>query len=101
MTTQPGATNTTPHRTVSGWAPTDKTIHRTFRTGSFQRGLSFITALAVAAEAAGHHPDIIFTFPTVIVTLTTHDEQRVTSKDLALAEQINQIWDTGQFSSAT
>ena len=82
-------------RIPAGWAPTDATIHRTFPTRSFVRGVEFITAIKDVAEAANHHPDIILTFPAVIVTLTTHDEGMVTAKDIALAQQINEIWETG------
>lgn len=77
----------------AGWQPTDKTIHRTFRTKSFVRGVDFVTAIRDLAEAAGHHPDIILTYPAVIVTLTTHDEGRVTDKDIALATAIGRVWD--------
>ncbi len=83
-----------PHRqVVSGWQPTDKTIHRTFLTGSFSRGVTFVNAIAKLADAVNHHPDIILTYPTVIVTLTTHDEGLVTLKDIVLAEQINRRWE--------
>ena len=75
-----------------GWQPTEKTIHRSFPTRSFVRGVEFISGIRDLAEAANHHPDIILTFPTVIVTLTTHDESRVTSKDLALAVEIDRFW---------
>lgn len=77
----------------AGWAPTEKTIHRTFKTNSFDRGVAFINAIKDLAEGVNHHPDIILTFPAVIVTLTTHDEETVTMKDIALAEQINRVWD--------
>lgn len=76
-----------------GWQPTDKTIHRTFKTNNFVRGVEFITAIKDLAEAVNHHPDIILSFPAVIVTLTTHDEGMVTMKDIALAVQINRLWD--------
>lgn len=81
------------NRTPADWQATDKTIHRTFKTKSFSRGVEFITAIKDVAEAANHHPDIILSFPVVIVTLTTHDEGLVTPKDTALAEQINRVWD--------
>lgn len=74
------------------WQATEKTIHRTFPTGTFVRGVAFITAIRDLAEGVNHHPDIILTYPTVIVTLMTHDEGMVTMKDIALAEQINRIW---------
>ena len=75
-----------------GWQPTDKTIHRTFKTGSFVKGVELINAIKDLAEAANHHPDIILTYAAVIVTLTTHDEGTVTMKDTAMAEQINRLW---------
>lgn len=75
------------------WQPTEKTIHRTFPTGSFVRGVAFINTVKDLAEAAGHHPDVILTHPTVIITLTTHDDGMVTMKDLALAAQINRVWE--------
>lgn len=84
---------TNPEHIPSGWAPTEKTIHRTFKTNSFVRGVEFISAIKDLAEGVNHHPDIILTFPAVIVTLTTHDEGLVTMKDIALAEQINRVWD--------
>lgn len=83
-------------RAVPGWAPTDKTIHRTFHTGTFDAGVAFINDLAKLAAAADHHPDVILTYKAVIITLTTHDEGRVTDKDVALAEQINRLWDEHQ-----
>ncbi len=77
----------------AGWAPTEKTIHRTFPTKSFVHGVDFVTGIKDLAEAMNHHPDVILTYPAVIVTLTTHDENAVTPKDLALAAQINDLWD--------
>jgi len=79
--------------TPAHWQPTDKTIHRTFETKSFVRGVEFITGIKDLAEAMNHHPDIILTYPAVIVTLTTHDQGLVTDKDIRLAEQINDLWD--------
>lgn len=76
-----------------GWSATDKTIHRTFSTGSFAHGVNFIDAIAPLAETMNHHPDVILSYPCVIVTLTTHDQEQVTTKDLLLAQQINDLWD--------
>ncbi len=81
------------------WQPTEKTIHRTFHTGTFVRGVEFVNAVKDLAETAHHHPDVILTYPTVIITLTTHDDGMVTMKDLALAAQINRVWEE-QFSDA-
>lgn len=78
----------TPH-----WDPTDKTIHRTFRTKSFSRGVEFLNRIAPIADELDHHPDVILTALAVIITLTSHDVGHVTDKDHTLAAKINTIWD--------
>lgn len=77
---------------VPEWQPAGLAIQRTFRTGSFVRGVEFVDAIKDLAEAANHHPDILLTYPQVVVTLITHDAGRVTDKDRALALQINELW---------
>ncbi len=73
------------------WAPDSGAMHAKFATGSFAAGLEFVTAVAAVAEAANHHPDVTLTYPTVGITLTTHEASGVTHLDLALAEQISAI----------
>lgn len=77
----------------SGWTGTGQTIQRTFRTGDFARGVALVVAIGRLADEADHHPDILLTYPTVVVTLTTHDEGRVTERDLRLAAQIDRVWE--------
>ena len=89
-----------PHdKLPAGWQPTEKTIHKTFKTNSFEKGVDFIVGIKTLATEVNHHPDIILTFAAVIVTLTTHDESMVTLKDIAMAQQINELWDR-QFANA-
>ncbi len=78
---------------IAHWDPTDKTIHRTFRTKSFARGVQFINRVATVADELDHHPDVILTALAVIMTLTSHDVGQVTEKDYALAQRINDIWE--------
>ena len=84
----------------SGWAEAGKTIQRTFGTGDFNAGVSFVVAIGRLADAADHHPDILLTYPRVVVTLTTHDAGRVTEKDLRLAAEINRVWDERKSATA-
>ena len=77
--------------TLSHWQSSDDALHARFLTGSFVRGVTFINAIAEAAEAAGHHPDVDLRFPHVDITLTTHDAGSITDKDIALAGEISQI----------
>ncbi|MBI4580195.1 MAG: 4a-hydroxytetrahydrobiopterin dehydratase [Planctomycetes bacterium] len=66
-------------------------IARTFTTGNFLAGLGFVTRVAVLAEAANHHPDIVLRYPRVTVFLTTHDAGGLTQKDFDLAGQIDRL----------
>jgi 4a-hydroxytetrahydrobiopterin dehydratase len=78
----------------TAWESRGDTIERTYRTGDFDRGVALVVGIGRLADAAGHHPDILLTYPAVKVTLTTHDAgNRVTDRDLRLAEQIDRLWE--------
>ena len=62
-----------------------------FRTGDFATGLAFVNRIGAAAEAADHHPDLTLGYPEVLVTLSSHDVQGITSRDLDLARKISAI----------
>lgn len=64
-------------------------IRARFRTGDFATGLALVDRIGAAAEEAGHHPDISLTYPEVIVTLSSHDVDGITSRDIDLAQQIS------------
>ena len=66
-------------------------IHKTYKTGNFLAGLSFVTKAAVAAEMANHHPDVILTYPSVTMQLTTHDAGGLTEKDFQLAAKLDEL----------
>ena len=56
-----------------GWSKEDNTLTATFATGDFATGLKLVNLIGASAEEANHHPDIELTYPTVRVTLTSHD----------------------------
>jgi 4a-hydroxytetrahydrobiopterin dehydratase len=62
----------------------------TFDEG-FIRGIRFVDAVAEAAEAADHHPDIDIRWTTVTIRLVTHSEGGITEMDLALAGVCDQL----------
>jgi len=76
----------------AGWTGIGKAIQRTFETGDFNHGLAFVVAIGRLADAADHHPDVLLTYPRVVVTLTTHDAGDVTDRDLRLAVEIDRLW---------
>ena len=65
-----------------------------FRTGergggSFAAGAALVTAIAVLAEQAGHHPDVDLRYGGVGVRLISHDVGDISERDLALAREIS------------
>ena len=76
---------------LDDWRKLAQALHARFRTGSFVTGLKFVTAVAEAAEAANHHPDVRLTYPLVELTLISHDVGAVTQNDIDLAQRISGI----------
>ena len=76
---------------LDDWRMLYRTLHARFRTGDFATGLALVTRITLAADAADHHPDVVLTYPSVEVRLTSHDVDGVTTRDLALARQISAI----------
>ncbi|GAB2858359.1 4a-hydroxytetrahydrobiopterin dehydratase [Actinocorallia aurea] len=76
---------------VPHWTRNGDTITRTVTAPSFLKGVEIVTAVAHAAEEAGHHPDIDIRWRDVTFTLTTHDAgNALTALDFDLAEKIDQ-----------
>jgi 4a-hydroxytetrahydrobiopterin dehydratase len=76
---------------LPAWRLESGEIVRTFETGSWQRTLLLANAIGFAGEAAGHHPDLMLSYPRLTVRLTTHDAGGVTDRDLALAARIEAL----------
>lgn len=78
---------------LAGWALIPAMIRRTYRTGSLSAGLEFARRIGTVADEANHHPDLTITYPSVEVSLTSHDADGLTDRDLALAREIDRIAD--------
>lgn len=74
---------------IDDWRLLQRALHARFTTGSFTAGLALVTAVAEAAEAANHHPDVTLTYPFVDVALHSHDVGSVTRRDVELARRIS------------
>jgi len=64
-------------------------IHRTFRFGSFVEAFGFMSRVALLAEKRDHHPEWSNVYDTVEITLTTHDADGLSEKDIELAKAID------------
>lgn len=74
---------------LPGWARLAGGLSARFETGDFQTGLELVSAFGAAAEEAGHHPDLVLTYPALEVKLVSHDVGGITSRDVLLAQAFN------------
>lgn len=79
---------------LKGWAREGDALVKRFRFGTYMDGIAFVNAVAGRAEAADHHPDLEVSWGRVVVRLTTHDAGGITSKDVALAREIEGLAST-------
>ena len=79
-------------RTVPNWSKRAQTIFRTFKFKGFLDSIAFVNRIARKAQKMNHHPDIDIRFNKVTLTLTTHDEGGVTTKDFSLARQCDEVF---------
>lgn len=77
---------------LAGWSLSGAgEMTKTYTLAGFAQALMFVNAVGWWAEAAQHHPDILVQWNRVTLTLSTHDEGGLTTKDVALAEQIEAL----------
>jgi len=76
---------------LPGWKKNGTAIQRAFEFPDFKAAMQFVNKIADAAEQANHHPDIDIRYNKVTMALVSHDSGGVTSRDVKMAEKINQI----------
>ncbi len=74
-----------------GWRISGSTLRANYATDDFNAGVEFVNRIAAAAQELNHHPDITLTYPEVGITLTSHDVNGLTKRDVELASQISQV----------
>jgi 4a-hydroxytetrahydrobiopterin dehydratase len=65
-----------------------KAIERTFKFKDFNQAFGFMTRVALYADKADHHPEWFNVYNRVQITLTTHDADGLSARDVAMAEAI-------------
>jgi 4a-hydroxytetrahydrobiopterin dehydratase len=72
---------------LDDWHKLAQALHARYRIADFRAGAAFVVAVAEAAEAASHHPDLKMTDRVVDVSLCTHEDGLwVTQKDIDMAQ---------------
>jgi 4a-hydroxytetrahydrobiopterin dehydratase len=79
-------------RQLPGWERDGDAIRRTVKAAGFRAGVELVNAVAEAAEAANHHPDIHITgYRNVAFELSTHAAHAITRRDVELAAEIDRL----------
>jgi 4a-hydroxytetrahydrobiopterin dehydratase len=77
---------------LDGWTREADTIRRTIVCTDFRGAIALVNAVADAAEAANHHPDIeVRRYRRVTFILSTHAANAITARDLDLAAEIDRL----------
>ena len=78
-------------KSCAGWTLQGGMLKKTYAFGDFRAAMAFVNRVADAAEAADHHPDIDVRYSKVTLALSTHDAHGLTSRDTALAAQVERF----------
>lgn len=76
---------------LPAWRLAAGKLRREFRFADFSEAFGFISRVALAAEAMGHHPEWSNVWNRVTIELTTHDTGGLSSLDAELARRIEAI----------
>lgn len=77
---------------LDDWRVVDQTAEARFRAPSFPAAGRLVAAIADAAEAADHHPDLSLAYPGIVrVELTTHAVGGLSTHDVDLARHISEL----------
>ena len=92
MTTRVTASEFDARTDLPDWRYALGRIETTYRCASFPAATELASAIADAAERAGHHPDLDVRYPNVLhVALTTHAVDAVTDLDVELGREISAL----------
>jgi 4a-hydroxytetrahydrobiopterin dehydratase len=76
---------------LKGWGKHGLEIRRVYEFRDFMGSIGFVRKVAALAEERDHHPDIDIRWNKVTLTLSTHSEGGLTSKDFSMARLCNGI----------
>ena len=68
-----------------------KAIHRQLKFADFAEAFAFMTRVAFIADKRDHHPEWSNVYDTLDITLTTHDADGLSVRDMNLAKEIDSL----------
>lgn len=78
---------------LPGWrlAEDREAISKSFVFADFNEAFGFMTRVALVAEQMDHHPEWSNVYKTVEITLSSHDADGLTERDVRLGEAVERI----------
>jgi 4a-hydroxytetrahydrobiopterin dehydratase len=78
---------------LEGWTMVEgrDAIRKRFEFDDFNQAFAWMTRVALVAEQMNHHPEWSNVYRTVDVTLSTHDANGLTRRDVELAQRMDQF----------
>jgi 4a-hydroxytetrahydrobiopterin dehydratase len=74
------------------WTQAGAALSRSVKVADFRVAVTLVNAVAEAAEAADHHPDVCITgYRNVSFELSTHAAKALTRRDIELATEIDRL----------
>ena len=80
-------------RQLPAWTLRDDTsaIYRSYKFADFSEAFAFMTRVALLAEKDNHHPEWSNVYNRVEITLTTHDANGLSQRDVNMAWAIDRL----------
>jgi 4a-hydroxytetrahydrobiopterin dehydratase len=66
-------------------------LARTVKFKGFMPGVELVNRIAPIAEAEGHHPDLLVSYGSLTIWLTTHAAGGLTDNDFILAARLDKV----------
>lgn len=78
-------------RAHPGWRVEDGALAKDFSFADYGAAVGFTLRVALAAEKADHHPELLLGWGRVRASWSTHDAGGITALDVALAERTDAL----------
>jgi 4a-hydroxytetrahydrobiopterin dehydratase len=76
---------------LQGWTRNGDGIEKDWKLRDFTQAFGFMASVALLAEKADHHPEWSNVYNRIHIRLTTHDADGLSTRDFALAKQIDAL----------
>jgi 4a-hydroxytetrahydrobiopterin dehydratase len=76
---------------AKGWDRHGDMLVRTWQFPSFRRALEFVQLVGGLIDKTEHYPDLIVSYRSVRIEISTHDVGGLTERDFQLAAALNEV----------